>query len=204
MNAAQISVVIYSSLGLVALWFMIFVCWRQYTIDRFRQKLFDLRADLFDYALTGEVSFNAHEYIRLRNVLNSMIRFAHEVSFVRLAGAVVWERFNPVIATLPGFTEELKSSDLPPRVKQKLKETHSRLGVLLTGQIITTSLTAMPCIFLYSIYLSLRYGGSVKTPVPTPAEQIVADGRFDHHIRLIEQQAVDTREMQLQELAATR
>ena len=69
-------------ISVLCLW--IVYCWffRQYLIDSARQKLFDLRDNLYDYALQNEISFDAHAYGMLRSTLNASIRHAHHFSFL--------------------------------------------------------------------------------------------------------------------------
>src|SRR4051812_38765572 len=105
-SAQQIATVLYSVMGLAALWFVA-ASWCAYKTEKLRQDIFHLRADLFDYAATGAVSFHNPSYHRLRTILNSMIRFAHEVSFIRVLVSMVLEKFRPVMRELPNFVEHL-------------------------------------------------------------------------------------------------
>jgi len=197
-NAGEFAVVLYSGFGLVVLWFTL-GRWRGYKTDKFRQDLFNLRAELFDYARQGGVRFDNRSYVRLRLLLNSMIRFAHEVSFIRLAVAVVWERFSPVLRCVPGFVEQMeKDSELPEEARRKLTEIHERMFKLTCVQIVTTSVAALPFLFLYVGYCFLRDGILVFKHPPARA----LDARLNHHIQLIEQQAVETRDERIREKLA--
>src|SRR6266487_2284230 len=80
-----ISMSLHSGVGLLLLWVLIFHFWRQYRLDVFRERLFEIRAELFDYAAKGEVRFDDPAYARLRVVMNGMIRFAHKFTFTRVA-----------------------------------------------------------------------------------------------------------------------
>jgi hypothetical protein len=66
-----------SILGLVYLFF-----WRYKALctDSFRQKLFELRDELFDYAADGNISFDHPAYGTLRKTINGYIRFAHKTT----------------------------------------------------------------------------------------------------------------------------
>jgi hypothetical protein len=52
-------------------------------VDSFRQKMFRLRDDMFDDAVSGRISFNEPAYGMLRFTMNGAIRFAHMFSFLQ-------------------------------------------------------------------------------------------------------------------------
>ena len=200
----QIAIVLYSAMGLVALWATL-QFWRGYLTDKFRQNLFDLRAELFDYARTGAVRFDNGSYSHLRNLINSLIRFAHQISFVRLAATIVLERVRPCFGTLPNFADEIqRDADLGAEAKKRLAAFYGRLFKMVFLQIISTSFAAVPFLLVYRVYGLLRYG-KTKRPVNTPptpnSEVLFDDPRLNHHIRVIEQQAVETRKREIEELA---
>src|SRR5580658_4090425 len=70
-------------MGLAAIWILLFKLVRDYRIDALRNRLFALRDDLFDYASAGNVEFDEPAYFKLRGVINSLIRFAHRLTFTR-------------------------------------------------------------------------------------------------------------------------
>jgi hypothetical protein len=199
-HSSEIATVLYTAAGLVALWFTL-GCYRSSRTDKFRQDLFALRAELFDYAREGAVGFDNRSYVRLRNLLNSMIRFAHEVSFVRLAVAIVWENFSPVLREIPGFVAQMeKDCGLSDEARKKLTDIHERMFKLTFLQIVGTSLAALPALVVYSACIALRDGISVSRRTP---ERILDHHRLNDHIQLIEQQAVETRDEQIRERLAT-
>ncbi len=203
MNPSEIATVLYTGMGLLALWFTL-VCWREYATDKFRQDIFDLRAELFDYATRGEVSFDNHSYVRLRKLFNSMIRFAHEISFTRLAATVALERFRPCFRSFPNLVDEIRNDqNLSNDAKDKLETFHLRLSKLVLVQIVCTSVAALPLLIVYVLYGVVRYGVP-KRPVETTSVQtpdVLRDPRLNHHIRMIEQQAVETREIEMADAA---
>ncbi len=201
-NPEQIAIVLYSAAGLIALWVTLRF-WRGYATDKFRQDLFDLRAELFDYARTGAVSFNNRSYANLRKLINSLIRFAHEVSFVRLLVTIILERVRPCFRSLPDFPDIKRDADLGDEVKERLTAFHGRLFTLVFKQIICTSFAAIPFLVIYRLYGILRYGKTkrtVNTPPSTNTEVLFDDPRLNHHIRVIEQQAVETRNRDMEDL----
>ncbi|MEO5338081.1 MAG: hypothetical protein H7841_14485 [Magnetospirillum sp. WYHS-4] len=50
-----------------------------------RQRLFEVRGRLFDMAATGQLSFDDPAYRELREGINVLIRFAHHITWPRIA-----------------------------------------------------------------------------------------------------------------------
>lgn len=50
----------------------------------FRQKMFELRDELFDFAAAGKIEFNDPAYRLLRQSMNGFIRYAHRLTFFSL------------------------------------------------------------------------------------------------------------------------
>src|SRR5437764_11543392 len=96
----EIGTVLYSALSLVLLW-VLAVCWRDYRLDAFRQRLFDLRSDLFDYAANDNIRFDSPLYGELRNNINSMIRFGHFVTFGTLVSVLLTRKVFPESTKAP-------------------------------------------------------------------------------------------------------
>ncbi len=79
--------VITSSTFLI-LWFMFFTIHRDFHIARTRHRLFLIRSELFNAALEGKIGFHEPAYRLVRETLNGMIRFTHNLSFLRLIAIV--------------------------------------------------------------------------------------------------------------------
>jgi hypothetical protein len=194
-NAQQIATVMYNAAGLCALWILL-RCWRDYKTDKLRQDIFNLRAELFDFARGGGLPFNDRSYVLFRLLLNSMIRFAHEISFVRLATTLVLERFRPTLTLGPSFMDELEAASLSDSARCKLTGLHSKLLKLVAVQILTTSLAAFPVLFFYVVYMV------VTEELPARRRAKVVEASIREHMQLIEQQAMETRELELQQQEA--
>src|SRR6266702_2818235 len=76
-NILQISVV-----GI--LWsVLIFKILPMYRVDSFRQKMFCVRDELFDYAADGNIAFDNPAYISLRRQMNGFILHGHQLTVFR-------------------------------------------------------------------------------------------------------------------------
>ena len=76
------------------LWWMFYWPYRQFQIDRARQMLFVIRADLFDAAVRGEhVRFEDPAYGITRTSLNGLLRTLDDYTFIKLA-FVAWQSIS--------------------------------------------------------------------------------------------------------------
>ncbi len=198
-NVQQIANVLYNALGLIALWFML-RCWRTYRDDKLREDIFGLRAELFDYAATGAISFDDPLYRKLRSLLNSVLRFAHEISFVRLAVTIIWEKFNPLMPGIPNYMDDLRAADnMDSQVFHKLESIHQRMTKIIMAQILVTSALAFPMLVLYCLYHVIWYGlPKVAHLIGRETRQTIFHNRIFYHIQMLEQQAVETRKLERQ------
>lgn len=120
-------IVIHAFYGLITLsLFMVFFYWRWqlYVTDVTRQRLFELRDQLFDYALDHEQFKASHASKDIRELLNSMIRFAHEidVAHVFLQGAFIYfGRKQFIVKKAAASVEELLNS-VPDPDKQFVRK----------------------------------------------------------------------------------
>jgi len=87
----EIGVVLNSALALSMIWLLIYFGYRQYRLDKFRHELFELRNELFLYAVDGGISFKNSAYRMLRDRINAQIRFAH---FITLTRAVLFANMH--------------------------------------------------------------------------------------------------------------
>jgi len=115
---------IMSLLGLIALWAFWYYLWKPQRVDSFRQKLFDLRSDLFDLAAAGSVSFNDPAYSQLRLLINGMIRFGHRISLGSLLIAVMHSNDSP---SDPLAAWKKNVDKLPKGVRDQLLTMHSNV-----------------------------------------------------------------------------
>jgi hypothetical protein len=106
-------------------------CWRTYRVDTLRQTLFALRDELFDCADNDLVSFEDPAYRILRERINSIIRFAHELTltqlpFLRLAAKRIHPRdrqdWKGAVDSLPNVQTREVLNDIHTKVQRLLRE----------------------------------------------------------------------------------
>ena len=112
------------AIGLFALWFLYFFCWREHRVDTYRQRLFAVRDDLFDYAASGAVGFDDPAYTTLRDLSNGLIRFAHRLTFVRVEAIVLLGSLSST-DRMEAWMEDVKRR--PPEMRDKLMRAHEAI-----------------------------------------------------------------------------
>ena len=81
MTQAQLVATVEFFLTLGMAWFAYGYLYKRVRNDVFREQLFTIRDDLFDYALARGLSFRDPAYVALRSSLNGMIRSAEQGGF---------------------------------------------------------------------------------------------------------------------------
>src|SRR6266852_4021697 len=150
MNAVQVITALGFFVSLVLFASLLLSLWPSYRLDSFRQKMFALRDELFDYAADGHIGFNEPAYRLLRQLMNGFIRYAHQLTFYRLCLAFLMWHFTEKDRTLH-WTESWSSaigSTRDENVKHKLNEFYSRSLILVMKRVITGSPLLVLCVFI--------------------------------------------------------
>jgi hypothetical protein len=142
------------SVGLFILWAFLYFCYRDYRLDTFREELFIIRNELFEYAASGALPFDSPAYSLLRNFVNQMIRYAHSLTFTRYIIVVILNnihgdgRYN-IIMEWKKAVARIDSEE----VRNKLYEFHNRIATSIAGQIFRRSIV----MFLLLIMLAIIF-----------------------------------------------
>ncbi len=116
----EIATALGTMLSLLGLWMLVFWLLRNYHIDAFRQRMFDLRNDLFDEAHAGLIEFDNPAYGLLRQTCNGFIRFAHKLTLGQLLVAWFWiDRQHGVASERTFATRWEKSMHTLPHVSRE-------------------------------------------------------------------------------------
>ncbi len=87
----ELPAIVLNAALLAGLWWLFFFEFPRYRLDLVRQQLFEVRDRLFDDAVRGDIPFDSRAYGMTRNMLNGMIRYAHEISLARTLGIIYIE-----------------------------------------------------------------------------------------------------------------
>jgi hypothetical protein len=165
MTATQLSIIVQSALSLIVLVFVMFVLWPNQRVDLFRQRMFALRDELFDFALDGHIGFDDPAYRLLRNLMNGTIRYAHNLTPYRTAMSYLQWKFarnaptNGWSSAWVQAVKRIQDSD----TRNQLEIFHSRANMLVISQLVLSPgllITALPFValgaVLYAPWATLR------------------------------------------------
>jgi hypothetical protein len=146
-------------ISLFALWFLYFFCWREHRIDTYRQRLFAIRDELFDYAASGAIKFDDPAYTTLRDLSNGLIRFAHRMTFTRVLAN--WF-FGKVPRTNHMETWMVDVNNRPAGVRDKLLKAHTQIANASVFYVVAWSPFAWIYVLCGVVSRLLRVGLSIK------------------------------------------
>lgn len=125
-------------IGAIALWILYFHFWSDYKLDAFRQRLFDLRAALFDFALSSGLSFDDPAYGKLRERINRLIRWADQFTGVHfLLLLIALPKDAPVPKPHREWLEALETIN-DPETRKRLREFENRLAAIMVRRVFFT------------------------------------------------------------------
>ncbi|HET9101160.1 MAG TPA: hypothetical protein VFN62_12265 [Acidobacteriaceae bacterium] len=141
--------------GLIALWVLWFLLIKEQRVDMFREKLFELRDQLFDIAADGDLAYNHDAYTELRMLLNGMLRYAHRINLIGLVIAIIRSEMRtdrPV-----GYEKwELTLLDLPKGTQAKLRLIHEEMSKQFRKHLFNGSLVLSIFAFSMFVFYSAR------------------------------------------------
>lgn len=108
--------------SLAVLFVVLLVFWADARLDAFRQEMFAIRDELFDYATTGNISFDDTAYRLLRRSMNGFIRYGHQLTFFRLC-------LTMVELKLAGATSESKWTEDWRRSLERIQDNQVRIAL---------------------------------------------------------------------------
>ncbi len=135
--------IIITALLAFGLWWLYFIEYRKLLIDKTRQKLFQLRDELYDKASSGLIKFDSTAYGITRTTLNGMIQFAHELSLTRLMVIFLMRKIHGSDKLVERYAKHwVKAySDLSNQASRKaILEIHRKMHAIFIGHIINHSL----------------------------------------------------------------
>lgn len=141
MEIRQLTSVLESLICLAMLILLFLSLLPEVRLDGFRQDMFSIRDELFDYAASGRISFNDPAYRLLRQLMNGFIRYGHQLTFFRTCVTVfqfkVMHESNEMTWTTKWehSLENIKDQD----VRNALTAFHDRAAALVAVRLVLGS-----------------------------------------------------------------
>ena len=152
MNTTVITEIILLTLSITVVWFGFFWLYRDHTVDQFRQRMFELRDQLFDDAAKGLISFDHPSYLLMRSAMNGFLKFGHRISLFEMVLSRFLVRVRPNNSFIGSLNKSLKHLDAP--TTELIIKYRTRMVELVVIQAITASPIFLVFILSYIVPLS--------------------------------------------------
>lgn len=158
--------------------------WSEARLDRFRQRMFSLRDQVFDFAADGNIDFDDPAYRLLRRSMNGYIRYAHQLTFFRVCVTII-EISLSVHKPNSDWTEQWEKalgSVQNERVREKLAAFHNQSSNLVAERLIMGSPFLIGLAIFAALFLAIRMGlrnlGAIVNRIPQFTLSHVIDTRI--------------------------
>lgn len=111
--------------------------WRDWCTAMARQVIFEKRDAIFDLAADGKLDFTSSEYRTIRSSLETIIRFAHELTLTRFAflgGYMDAHRSKASVPELRIALEALGDDDTAKAVKRYVYEAQRAMIIMMVAK----------------------------------------------------------------------
>ena len=159
---------IYLTIAVVAvasLWFVWDLGIKKLFLDYFRERLFEIRFQLFQTAASGELPFDDEAYsISKRFFCGLFLRFGHRLTFLSFLLSIREQHFTKKDKDYADYAKqiELKVSRTPESVQPKLRkilaETHQAVTVYISISSLLFMIAALVWVFLRAFRLIQDFG----------------------------------------------
>ena|SRR2546425_906138 len=159
MDAANVVMVIQSVTSLTLLLIAVFWVLPRTRLDAFREQMFAIRSELFDYAASGKIKFDDPAYRLLRQSMNGFIRYAHQLSFFRICMAIlIWKTIGePELEWTTKWRKALASVK-DEQVRGELIAFHDRASSLAAERLVLGSPILIGLLILCLIFALFHFG----------------------------------------------
>lgn len=133
--------------AIVAAAWVLFVEYPQTAVDATRNELFSLRDELFEVARSGVVAFDNPGYCASRDMLNGMIRYAHDVSALHLIASKLFA--NSSVRALRRAADKVWQQEfatLPKSAREPVGDIMNRASVAMVRLVVFRSV-GLSCAF---------------------------------------------------------
>jgi hypothetical protein len=159
-DVKDIATISQSAICIALIIVVLFKFWSIARLDAFRQKMFAIRDELFDFAAEGNISFDDPAYRLLRQSMNGIIRYAHQLSFFRVCVTGIEVALEVKVpkntwSEAWGMALENVHSD---EVRKKLEEFHANAMQAIFNRLILGSPLLLGLVICSIPILMLRMG----------------------------------------------
>ena len=151
----MITTTIITGLSLAGIYVMVFWLFRSYQVDAFRQQMFALRDEWFDFAHEGGIPFDHPVYGSMRTIMNGYIQFAHRLNFGTLGlVAVMTSEERTRLADYARGVLDVSATDLDDSTRKAVRRFRWRMSHLVGKHIFLSPLgvvTVFPALIFFVV-----------------------------------------------------
>jgi hypothetical protein len=161
----EIALVFQSAVSVAVLGVVLLKFWSEARLDAFRQQMFAIRDELFDYAAAKKIGFDDPAYRLLRRSMNGFIRYGHQLTFFRMCATALELKLAGKSTESTWFEdwENALKKIQDEQVRVRLKEFHDLAMVCAANRLIFGSpvllilvLCSIPVLILRMGWLNLK------------------------------------------------
>lgn len=137
--------------------YAIFYLWPAYCVDRARDEIFAARDKIFELAVNGDLSFEDKSYTEIRESLNRLIRFAHDLTLFKLV-LLIAHKSDDAMSTrrLDEIVQDISNDEVREKVRKHVDD-----AVLSALRLMVFRSPILVCLALF--YKVLRTIGAVRS-----------------------------------------
>lgn len=187
-DASSIVTIMESAIALAGIWVVLFWLWPALRLDCFRQQMFAVRDELFDYAAAGKISFNHPAYRLLRQQMNGFIRYGHKLSFGQfLLTLCIWKLNRQPDSYVWSHKWDTALKSLDDETVGALRMFHNRALMHVASRIVFGSPILLPCLLASLLAVLFHAGLRSMGEAVTAATRATANRTLDQ--RILEEEA---------------
>jgi hypothetical protein len=141
MGIEELTAILESAIAVSLLIILLLKLWASLRLDEFRQRVFIVRDELFDFAAAGGIAFDHPAYKLLRQSMNGFIRYAHQLTWFRLiCNLIRWQLYGEEkVFTWADRWEAAVETLEDDTSKRALQQFHTRTLSLVAERLVTGS-----------------------------------------------------------------
>jgi hypothetical protein len=148
--------------GVCSLWLLWSLAIKKLFLDGFRERLFELRFELFRLGVSGELPFDSDTYRTLETLICGLLRFGHRISLLTF---ILCRKEQERAKKEKNFVDvsqqiALKISRLDPATQAKLTKI---LAGISQATIVYMSITSLPFLSAFAVYEVAKAFGLLRT-----------------------------------------
>jgi hypothetical protein len=144
--------------GACSFWFLWSLGIKKLFLDAFRERLFELRFELFRLGISGELPFDNETYRTLETLICGLLRYGHRITFLTYVFSVIEQERAKKDKSYVDVSQQIAL-----KISRLDSKTQSKLGRILKGLSMAINLymafTSLFFLSIFSVYKVAKFFG---------------------------------------------